>query len=161
MRQDWSNVTMSGNARHEIVVSGGHFKVIRQLTLQLANVSPEILDRWGWSVETKKLLKQLVRSVPFEIEASSRIRIILTDQDIHEALASEHHSTAQGGDRERSVVTRYLPKKIGTVWPPLLEDAFRFLGGEEARYRTGFYPDEIADALTAFSEPRTSPGTAD
>ncbi|MFI9633657.1 hypothetical protein ACIHAX_13275 [Nocardia sp. NPDC051929] len=44
---------------------------------------------------------------------------------------------------------RHLLTSIADVWPPLLDLTFQFLGSQEARYRTGFYEDEINDALAA------------
>ncbi|MGW5377943.1 hypothetical protein ACWESM_21140 [Nocardia sp. NPDC003999] len=62
-------------------------------------------------------------------------------------------SEGEGGDEEAADSTgdfvRHLPTSIADVWPPLLDLTFQFLGSQEARYRTGFYEDEINDALAA------------
>ncbi|MET9027078.1 hypothetical protein ABZW96_15915 [Nocardia sp. NPDC004168] len=62
-------------------------------------------------------------------------------------------SEGEGGDEEAADSTgdfvRHLPTFIADVWPPLLDLTFQFLGSQEARYRTGFYEDEINDALAA------------
>lgn len=48
----------------EIVLSGENFKVLRQLTLQIHNLSDEILSRWRWNSDIEVLLEGLVRSIP-------------------------------------------------------------------------------------------------
>ncbi|MFG3619367.1 hypothetical protein [Nocardia sp. NPDC047654] len=44
---------------------------------------------------------------------------------------------------------RHLPTSIADMWVRLLHLTFQFLGGQEARYRTGFYEEGINDALAA------------
>ncbi|WP_174315529.1 hypothetical protein [Nocardia gamkensis] len=46
-------------------------------------------------------------------------------------------------------LVRHVPTSIADVWPRLLDLTFQFLGSQEARYRTGFYEEEINDALAA------------
>ncbi|WP_146100636.1 hypothetical protein [Nocardia nova] len=142
---------MPPEAGHEIVVTGEHFPVIRQLTLQLPNVSSEILERWGWTEGIKSLLKKLARSVPADIEPTRRVRIEITVEDVDDALAADRNLADPAENRSETDILRYLPATVARIWPPLLEEAFQFLGSQEARYRTGFQEGEIRAALDSFT----------
>ncbi|MBO0853800.1 MAG: hypothetical protein J2P18_08530 [Nocardia sp.] len=140
---------MQSEARREIVLSGENFKVIRQLTFQLPNLSREILSRWGWNSDIKSLLKGLARSIPFEISPTARVNIVITNDSISNALAAENNRSAGAADAPDTEIVRFLPSAVAHIWVPLLDEASEFLGSVEAQHRTGFYENEIRAALNA------------
>lgn len=123
----------------EVSLNVEQFKAVRQLTLQIANVREELLTPLGWHAEIQDCLYRLVRSVPRQLNPDTRVRVVASEDE-----GGNEEATDSTGD-----LVRHLPTSIADVWPRLLDLTFQFLGSQEARYRTGFYEEEINDALTA------------
>ncbi|MFQ6397627.1 hypothetical protein ACLMAJ_29805 [Nocardia sp. KC 131] len=140
-----------GAYRREYDVTAENFKVIRQLTLELANLPQEPLVRLGWSPKYGDFLKRFARSVPSKTTSPTRVRIIIINEEFDDPYGPNGSETATGGVDSAGDVVRYMPISVAELWPDLLTAAFEALGGEEARFRTGFYPDAINEALAAIS----------
>ncbi|MBF6225853.1 hypothetical protein IU470_12155 [Nocardia abscessus] len=87
--------------------------------------------------------------MPRQLNPDARVGIVATEDEANDP-ASASRSTGNGvaADSTGDLV-RHLPMSVADVWPHLLNLTFRFLGSQEARYRTGFYEEEINDALAA------------
>jgi hypothetical protein len=133
---------ISVRPEREVSLNGEQFKAVRQLTLQIANVREDLLIPLGWNARVQDHLQRLVRSVPRQLDPEMRVRVV----------ASE----GEGGNEEAADSTgelvRHVPTFIADAWPRLLDLTFQSLGSQEARYRTGFYEEEINDALAAIRD---------
>ncbi|MEU6827875.1 hypothetical protein ABZ894_04405 [Nocardia beijingensis] len=129
---------ISVRPEREVFLSVEQFKAVRQLTLQIANVREDLLTPLGWNAGVQDSLQRLVRSVPRQLDPDTRVRVVASQGE----EGNEDPADSAGGD-----FVRHLPTSIADVWPGLLDLTFEFLGSQEARYRTGFYEDEINDAL--------------
>ncbi|WP_433679202.1 hypothetical protein [Nocardia sp. CA-119907] len=133
----------------EHLVSAENFQVIRQLTLELANVPREPMVELGWNPKSGDYLKQLARSVPSQITAPTRVKLVILDEEINDPTSPGRSSVTEEEPESPSDIVRYLPKSIAAVYPKLLRAAFQALGELETRYRTGFYEGEVVEALNA------------
>ncbi|MFD8249430.1 hypothetical protein [Nocardia sp. NPDC059691] len=133
----------------EHLVSAENFQVIRQLTFELANVPREPMVKLGWNPKNGDYLKQLARSVPSQITAPTRVKLVVLDEEINDPTLPGRLYAAEEEPEPPSDIVRYLPKSIAAVYPNLLRAAFEALGELETRYRTGFYEDEVIEALNA------------
>ncbi|WP_406281227.1 hypothetical protein OH799_16480 [Nocardia sp. NBC_00881] len=133
----------------EHLVSAENFQVIRQLTLELANVPREPMVELGWNPKNGDYLKQLARSVPSQITAPTRVKLVILDEEINDPTSPGRSSVAEEEPESPSDIVRYLPKSIAAMYPKLLRAAFEALGEPETRYRTGFYEGEVVEALNA------------
>ncbi|GAA5067209.1 hypothetical protein [Nocardia callitridis] len=118
------------------------FKVVRQFTFEIGNIPEECLVPAGWTSAIGEFLDQLAHSAQLDIAAATRINFVVSgDMPV---------SSDVQVPRPEDEVVRHLPASVAEVWPQLLTTVYSWLGDLEARYRTGFNPDEIADALAAF-----------
>jgi hypothetical protein len=133
----------------EVSLNVEQFKAVRQLTLQIANVREDLLIPSGWNARVQDCLQRLVRSVPRQLDPDARVRVVAAEgEGNNSASASRSPGNEAAADATGDFV-RHLPTSIADVWPRLLDLTFQFLGSQEARYRTGFYEEEINDALAA------------
>ncbi|MEU2035717.1 hypothetical protein [Nocardia amamiensis] len=130
----------------EIHVSAEDFKVIRQLTFELANVPRESMIESGWTPTNGDFLKRLARSVPSQIAAPTRVTVVVLDEEVADPILTDHSGTEVAPASSDDVV-RFVPRPVAHVWPKLLRAAFEALGGLETRYRTGFHEGEVMRAL--------------
>lgn len=135
-----------GSGEVGFVMVGEGFEIIRQLTRQMADVNRESMLGHGWTREIDTQLYRLVKSVPREVAATGRVRIVVGDQN---AGGVESQEVAPRLDGE---VVRSAPRPVLELWPVLLAATWELLGGKEARYRTGYDAGEITAALASLTE---------
>ncbi|MFG3619383.1 hypothetical protein [Nocardia sp. NPDC047654] len=139
---------ISVRPEREVSLNVEQFKAVRQLTLQIANVREDLLIPLGWNAGVQDYLQRLVRSVPRQLDPDVRVRVVAAEGEVNDPA-----SASRSGNKEAAELTgdfvRHLPTSVADVWPRLLDLTFQFLGSQEARYRTGFYEEEINDALAA------------
>ncbi|MEU2042031.1 hypothetical protein [Nocardia niwae] len=140
---------ISVRPQREVFLTVEQFKAVRQLTLQIVNVREDLLIPLGWNPGVQDCLQRLVRFVPRQLDPDARVRVVAAEgEGNNSASASQSNGNEEAADSTGELV-RHLPTSIADVWPRLLDLTFQFLGSQEARYRTGFYEEEINDALAA------------
>ncbi|MBF6209439.1 hypothetical protein IU433_20755 [Nocardia puris] len=132
-----------GGRVRELVIGAGDFQVVRRLPFELANVPREVIVALGWwSPENGEYLRRLARSIPSQVAAATRVRIVITDVEIEDLSRS-------GRPASEDEIVRFVPESVAQVWPELMRGVFDALGALETRYRTGFHEAEVSQALRA------------
>lgn len=136
----------AGRSDVELILTGQDFSIARQLTRQMVNVRREVMVEQGWTREANTALSELVKSIPRDIAPQARIKIIASDHDIDRSASP---AASPGLDGEE---VRYVSRSVFELWPTLLTATWELLGDLEARYRTGYDPDEITAALASITD---------
>ncbi|MFF7943453.1 hypothetical protein ACFZC5_27380 [Nocardia gamkensis] len=140
---------ISVRPEREVFLNVEQFKAVRQLTLQIANVREDLLLPLGWNAEIQDCLQRLVRSVPRQLDQHARVRVVAAEGEEDDQASPSRSPGNEAAAGSTGEFVRHLPTSIADMWVRLLDLTFQFLGSQEARYRTGFYEEEINDALGA------------
>ncbi|WP_174186506.1 hypothetical protein [Nocardia barduliensis] len=116
------------------------------------NVREDLLIPLGWNAEVQDCLQRLVRSVPRQLDPDARVRVVAAEGEGDDPASTGRFPGNEAVADSTGEFVRHLPTSIADVWPRLLDLTFQFLGSQEARYRTGFYEEEINDALAAIRD---------
>jgi hypothetical protein len=116
------------------------------------NVPEDLLIPLGWNAEVQDCLQRLVRSVPRQLDPDARVRVVAAEGEGHDPASTGRFPGNEAAADSTGELLRHLPTSIADVWLRLLDITFQFLGSQEARYRTGFYEEEINDALAAIRD---------
>ena len=138
-----------GQVGRGILLDGADFKVARQLTFDIPNILQEPLREMGWNDDVEEFLKKLMRSVARDLDSDQEILLTRTDADTKTALNLNSELSGRGEYGSSAVITRFIPDSVADMWPGLLRAVWRELGPLEARYRTGYYEQEIEKALNS------------
>ncbi|RBO96299.1 hypothetical protein [Nocardia puris] len=135
----------------EHVIGADDFQIVRRLTFELANVPREPMVELGWTPENGEFLKKLARSIPSQAAAPTRVRIVVTGEEIDDP-SQPGRPVAEGGSASEDEIVRFVPESVAQVWPELMRGVFDALGALETRYRTGFHEAEVSQALRALDD---------
>jgi hypothetical protein len=137
------------NSERTFSLGATEFSVARQLTYELSNVAQDELKEIGWTADTKQFLKNLMYSVPRELEDPKQVQLTVRETDNH--TATELNAKRQSTERidPEAQIIRTIPESIVNIWIESLRIAWQHLGPLEGRYRTGYNEREIENALAA------------
>lgn len=151
---------MGDRGSPQFILTSAQFDVLYDLTEQelreyilgnstMEEITPPMLN----------LLVEILGSVRDHVSRSSRLRILVVETSATDFVAMSavdflevpYTDTASSNSRGEEEITVKLPKAIAIAWQPALKLVVAKLGDKEIRYRTGFYPDQVLDAIGALT----------
>lgn len=124
----------------DILMEAEQFEAVFQITHQLAELPADRLAEYGCNQADLDLLISVVRAVDRLETDGSPVRFVVTPGETRSpVLVSGNEIHAD------------LPRRLARCWQPLAQLAVTALGPREVFLRTGYQPDEMADAVARLS----------